>query len=60
MNASNLSTEITAIIGELTNVLKNPIDFGSITILINFRSGIADRFCITKQEAFLLKQSKDK
>jgi len=57
---ANLSTEITtAILGQVVAILDNPLNFGSITININFRSGIPDRFTVTRQETFLFSKQED-
>jgi len=61
MTANNSSEITNTILIELKTILEKPLNFGSITINVNFRSGIPDRFAVTRQESFLLlKQEEDK
>jgi len=62
MSAENLSTEITTtILSQVATILDHPLNFGSLTINVNFRSGIPDRFTVTRQESFMLtRQGEDK
>jgi len=59
MTTENLLTEITtAILDQVATILVNPLTFGCLTITINFRSGMPDRYSVIRNESFLF--SKDK